>query len=85
MVEIYRHVGEKVRADLQKRGNLPANKTALLMSKFDDMRASGDMMLTATMAVGTTDGRKFLMDKFFKIKLKACSWVIHTKIKVPAM
>ena len=80
MVEIYRHVGEKVRADLQKRGNLPANKTALLMSKFDDMRASGDMMLTATMAVGTTDGRKFL-----KIKLKACSWVIHTKIKVPAM
>ena len=57
MVEIYRHVGEKVRADLQKRGNLPANKTALLMSKFDDMRSSGNMMPTAAMGVGTTDGR----------------------------
>jgi len=26
LVEIYRHVGEKVRIDLEKRGNVPATK-----------------------------------------------------------
>jgi CLIP-associating protein 1/2 len=26
LVEIYRHVGEKVRADLEKRGNVPPAK-----------------------------------------------------------
>jgi len=56
LVEIYRHVGEKVRMDLQRRGNLPANKTNALMARFDEVRAAGNMMPTATLATGTTDG-----------------------------
>ena len=58
LVEIYRHVGEKVRMDLQRRGNLPANKTNALMARFDEVRAAGNMMPTATLATGTTaDGK----------------------------
>merc|ERR1719509_332998 len=57
LVEIYRHVGERVRMDLQKKQNIPSNKLAMIMSKFDEVRTSGNMMPTATLAVGTTEGR----------------------------
>ena len=54
---ISRHVGEKVRMDLQRKQNLPSNKLATLMAKFDEMKTSGRMMPTATLAVGTMEGR----------------------------
>jgi len=57
LVEIYRHVGERVRADLQRKQNIPSNKLATLMVKFDEVRTGGNMMPTATLAVGTTEGR----------------------------
>jgi len=57
LVEIYRHVGERVRVDLQRKQNLPSNKLATLMTKFDDVRTSGNMMPTATLAIGTMEGR----------------------------
>jgi len=57
LVEIYRHVGERVRADLQRKQTIPSNKLASLMVKFDEVRTGGNMMPTATLAVGTTEGR----------------------------
>jgi len=57
LVEIYRHVGERVRLDLQRKQSLPSNKLANLMTKFDDVRTSGNMMPTATLAIGTIEGR----------------------------
>jgi len=56
LVEIYRHVGEKVRMDLQRKQSLPANKLATLMAKFDEVKTSGNMMPTATLAMGTMEG-----------------------------
>ena len=56
-VNYSRHVGEKVRMDLQRKQNLPSNKLATLMSKFDEMKTSGRMMPTATLATGTLEGR----------------------------
>ncbi|KAG2465065.1 CLAP2 protein, partial [Polypterus senegalus] len=46
MVEIYRHVGEKVRADLNKRG-LPPARLQTIFSKFDEARDSGSMILSS--------------------------------------
>ena len=43
--------------DLQRKQNLPSNKLATLMAKFDEMKTSGKMMPTATLAVGTMEGR----------------------------
>ena len=43
--------------DLQRKQNLPSNKLATLMTKFDEMKTSGRMMPTATLAVGTMEGR----------------------------
>lgn len=41
--------------DLQKKQQLPSNKLATLMARFDDVKASGSMMPTATLAIGTME------------------------------
>ncbi|XP_078544444.1 CLIP-associating protein 2 isoform X16 [Lissotriton helveticus] len=43
VVEIYRHAGEKVRSDLNKRG-IPAARLQTIFSKFDEVRDSGSMV-----------------------------------------
>merc|ERR1719412_2419544 len=55
LVEIYRHIGDRVRVDLQKKHHIPPAKISVLMSKFDAIRASGDMMPTA-MGTPALDG-----------------------------
>ncbi|XP_074542466.1 CLIP-associating protein 2 isoform X4 [Halichoeres trimaculatus] len=45
LVDVYRHVGERVRADLGKRG-LPAARLQTLFSRFDEALNSGNMALS---------------------------------------
>ncbi|XP_053454631.1 CLIP-associating protein 2 isoform X49 [Nycticebus coucang] len=45
IVEIYRHVGEKVRADLCKRG-IPPARLEMIFAKFDEVQSSGGMILS---------------------------------------
>ncbi|KAM5233350.1 CLIP-associating protein 2 isoform 21-T21 [Hipposideros larvatus] len=45
IVEIYRHVGEKVRVDLSKRGIHPA-RLEVIFAKFDEVQNSGGMSLS---------------------------------------
>nr|XP_015212396.1 PREDICTED: CLIP-associating protein 2 isoform X20 [Lepisosteus oculatus] len=45
VVDVYRHVGEKVRADLSRRG-LPAARLQVILSKFDEALNSGNMVLS---------------------------------------
>nr|XP_023659613.1 CLIP-associating protein 2 isoform X9 [Paramormyrops kingsleyae] len=47
LVDVYRHVGEKVRADLSKRG-LSAARLQAIFSKFDEALNSGNMALTCS-------------------------------------
>ncbi|XP_054450910.1 CLIP-associating protein 2 isoform X22 [Pteronotus mesoamericanus] len=44
IVEIYRHVGEKVRVDLSKRG-IPPARLEMIFAKFDEVQNSGGMIL----------------------------------------
>ncbi|NWV15501.1 CLAP2 protein, partial [Ptilonorhynchus violaceus] len=46
IVEVYRHVGEKVRIDLAKRG-IPPGRLQTIFSKFDEIRNSGNMILSS--------------------------------------
>uniref|UniRef100_G1PME5 Cytoplasmic linker associated protein 1 n=1 Tax=Myotis lucifugus TaxID=59463 RepID=G1PME5_MYOLU len=46
LVEIYRHVGERVRADLSKKG-LPQSRLNLIFTKFDEVQKSGNMIQSA--------------------------------------
>ncbi|XP_063790086.1 CLIP-associating protein 1 isoform X22 [Pseudophryne corroboree] len=43
LVEIYRHVGERVRADLCKKG-LPQSRLNVIFTKFDEVQKSGTMI-----------------------------------------
>ncbi|XP_042361873.1 CLIP-associating protein 2 isoform X6 [Plectropomus leopardus] len=45
LVDVYRHVGERVRADLGKRG-LPAARLQTLFARFDEALNSGNMALS---------------------------------------
>ncbi|XP_056597606.1 CLIP-associating protein 2 isoform X11 [Triplophysa dalaica] len=45
LVEVYRHVGEKVRADLNKR-DLPSARLQSILSRFDEVLNSGNMALS---------------------------------------
>ncbi|XP_035886439.1 CLIP-associating protein 2 isoform X16 [Phyllostomus discolor] len=45
IVEIYRHVGEKVRVDLSKRG-IPPARLEMIFAKFDEVQNSGGMIFS---------------------------------------
>ncbi|XP_075349519.1 CLIP-associating protein 2 isoform X6 [Mycteria americana] len=46
IIEVYRHVGEKVRVDLTKRG-IPPGRLQTIFAKFDEVRNSGNMILSS--------------------------------------
>ncbi|XP_039675004.1 CLIP-associating protein 1a isoform X34 [Perca fluviatilis] len=46
LVEIYKHVGERVRMDLSKKG-LPQSRLNVIFSKFDEVQRSGNMMVSS--------------------------------------
>ncbi|KAM9487478.1 CLIP-associating protein 1a isoform 39-T39 [Clarias gariepinus] len=43
LVEIYRHVGERVRVDLSKKG-LPQSRLNVIFARFDEVQRSGNMI-----------------------------------------
>ncbi|KFR01107.1 CLIP-associating protein 1 [Opisthocomus hoazin] len=58
LVEIYRHVGERVRADLSKKG-LPQSRLNVIFTKFDEVQKSGNMIQSSGAECA------FLADKIF--------------------
>ncbi|NXD83217.1 CLAP2 protein, partial [Halcyon senegalensis] len=46
IVEVYRHVGDKVRIDLTKRG-IPPGRLQTIFAKFDEVRNTGNMILSS--------------------------------------
>ncbi|XP_049882539.1 CLIP-associating protein isoform X2 [Pectinophora gossypiella] len=55
LVDVYRHVGERLRQDLRKKELVPASKLALLEQKFDEVREAGLLLPTATQGVDEAD------------------------------
>ncbi|XP_030628908.1 CLIP-associating protein 1-A-like isoform X2 [Chanos chanos] len=54
LVEIYRHVGERVRVDLGKKG-LPQSRLNVIFSKFDEVQRSGNMILSSDKNIDDDD------------------------------
>ncbi|XP_051174524.1 CLIP-associating protein 1-A isoform X3 [Leptopilina boulardi] len=50
LTDFYRHVGERLRMDLQRKHNVPPSKWALLAEKFDQLKAAGDLLPSAMSA-----------------------------------
>ena len=73
--------------DLQRKQNLPANKLANLMAKFDDVKNGGNMMPTATLAMGTMEGKRvkyrdFLVndENICQSRHKCCAVISNSKV-----
>lgn len=53
LVEVYKHVGDKLRQDLRKK-NVPPNKLAVLEQKFDEVKSDNLLLPSAVSAASTT-------------------------------
>lgn len=51
LVDLYKHVGEKLRVDLQRRNLVPASKWPTLCARFDEVKCSGELMITASKSI----------------------------------
>lgn len=63
--DLYKHVGEKLRSDLQKKYSIPNNKLPALMKKFDEIKSSCslDSMFTSLNLNGDeVDRKEFLFE-----------------------
>ncbi|XP_076310026.1 CLIP-associating protein 1-B-like isoform X5 [Tachypleus tridentatus] len=49
IVEIYKHVGEKVRHDLTKKHNIPTAKLQGIFARFDEIKTSGSFLPSASL------------------------------------
>lgn len=51
LVDLYKHVGEKLRKDLQKKNLIPPTKLPALLGRFDEVREAGELLPTACTSV----------------------------------
>ncbi|XP_067686714.1 CLIP-associating protein 1-like isoform X17 [Haliotis asinina] len=75
LTEIYRHVGERVRSDLQKKG-VSAQRLKVIFQKFDEQKLSGNMVATADIMAPSRSDRSEDETDFAK---PMTSKVLHTK------
>ncbi|XP_052252616.1 CLIP-associating protein 1-like isoform X3 [Dreissena polymorpha] len=61
LAEIYRHVGEKVRTDLSKKG-ISQQRLTQVFAKFDEVKMSGNMLATADLGPGRVERAEDEMD-----------------------
>lgn len=55
LVEIYKHVGDRLRPDLRRMDDMPASKLAILEQKFDQIKGEG-LLLKSALLVAPTPG-----------------------------
>lgn len=63
--DLYKHVGEKLRCDLQKKYSIPNNKLPALMKKFDEIKATtsvDSMFASMTLNSDELDRKEFLFE-----------------------
>lgn len=63
--DLYKHVGEKLRCDLQKKYSVPNNKLPSLMKKFDEIKATtsvDSMFASMTLNGDEPDRKEFLFE-----------------------
>lgn len=48
LIDLYKHVGEKLRVDIQKRNLVPASRLPHLLARFDEVKNAGELLPTAT-------------------------------------
>lgn len=60
LVDLYKHVGERLRKDLQKKNLVPSTKLPALLARFDEVREAGELLSTACTSVESKSHRCFI-------------------------
>ncbi|XP_071053520.1 CLIP-associating protein isoform X4 [Onthophagus taurus] len=47
MVDLYKHVGDKLRIDIQRRNLIPTAKLPVLLARFEEVKSAGELLPTA--------------------------------------
>lgn len=47
LVDLYKHVGEKLKVDLQRRNLVPSTRLPALLARFDEVKSAGELLPTA--------------------------------------
>lgn len=47
IVELYKHIGERLRIDLQRKNIVPAAKLPALLARFDEVKENGELLQSA--------------------------------------
>ncbi|XP_025199687.1 CLIP-associating protein 1-like [Melanaphis sacchari] len=55
LVDLYKHVGEKLRIDIQKNYSIPQNKMTDLMNKFDEVKLTTNLLPTTSVGFFSTN------------------------------
>ncbi|KAF0757155.1 Uncharacterized protein FWK35_00015819 [Aphis craccivora] len=55
LVDLYKHVGEKLRIDIQKKYSIPQNKMTDLMNKFDEIKSTVNLSPTTSVGLSLTN------------------------------
>nr|CAH7724241.1 unnamed protein product [Callosobruchus chinensis] len=85
LVELYRHVGERLRIDLQRKQLVPASKWPALSARFDEAKLADELLPTAVKnvadAVGLDDVDRIAMPKpSIPMKKSSLSSVVKQKL-----
>lgn len=48
LIELYKHVGEKLRKDLEKKKLVPPTKLPALLARFEEVKEAGELLPTAS-------------------------------------
>lgn len=51
LVDLYKHVGERLRHDLQKKNFVPNARLATLLARFDEVKEAGELLPTASLGI----------------------------------
>uniref|UniRef100_A0A1Y1LZC0 TOG domain-containing protein n=1 Tax=Photinus pyralis TaxID=7054 RepID=A0A1Y1LZC0_PHOPY len=51
LVDLYKHVGEKLKVDLQRRNLVPSTRLPALLLRFDEVKSAGELLPTACCAL----------------------------------
>ncbi|KAF5301656.1 hypothetical protein FQA39_LY10703 [Lamprigera yunnana] len=64
LVDLYKHVGEKLRVDLQRRNLVPNTRLPALLLRFDEVKSAGELLPTASsMDLGIDEVDRMTMPK----------------------
>lgn len=63
VVELYKHIGERLRMDLQRKNLVPAARLPVLMQRFDEVKEAGELLFTAVANDRTGSGKNNKTEK----------------------